>query len=124
MGIDVYANWRGKTEAESKAQITGFSVMHGHVGYLREAYHGGPYATQILFPECWLSEGPEVSIPAAVLRERLPAALTAVAERERTVYGTTDPEQVEPVMKSFADFVELIERLEAEGLEPTVYASY
>lgn len=53
MGIDVYAKWDGQTDAERDAQITGFSIAHGHVGYLREAYHGEPYATKVLFPECW-----------------------------------------------------------------------
>ena len=42
MGIDIYARWRGQTEEEQHAQITSFSVVHGHVGYLREAYHGEP----------------------------------------------------------------------------------
>jgi hypothetical protein len=42
MGIDIYAEWRGQTDAESDAQVAGFSGVHGHVGYLREAYHGGP----------------------------------------------------------------------------------
>src|SRR6516225_8391052 len=47
-GIDVYAHWKGKTLAEERAQITGHSVAHGHVGYLREAYDGEPYAIQVL----------------------------------------------------------------------------
>jgi hypothetical protein len=33
MGIDIYAKWDGMSEAEEAAQITGFSVEHGHVGY-------------------------------------------------------------------------------------------
>jgi hypothetical protein len=33
MGIDIYARWNGMTEPERAAQITGFSVEHGHVGY-------------------------------------------------------------------------------------------
>jgi hypothetical protein len=41
MGIDIYAEWDGMTAAEQKAQISGFSVDRGLVGYLREAYHGG-----------------------------------------------------------------------------------
>jgi hypothetical protein len=31
-----------QTEAEADAQITGYSVEHGDVGYLREAYYGTP----------------------------------------------------------------------------------
>ena len=51
MGIDLYARWDGMTEAEAEAQITGFSITAGSVGYLREAYHGGPYVTAWLAPE-------------------------------------------------------------------------
>lgn len=54
MGIDLYAKWDGVTEAEAEAQITGFSVTAGSVGYLREAYHGGPYVTAWLAPEAFV----------------------------------------------------------------------
>lgn len=183
MGIDVYMRWRDQTQEEREAQYTGFSIMHGHVGYLREAYHGDPYATKVMFPECWdddlieregirapVSEkdldrfatsvklssaevvarpnqmlpklrdyfGPHaqvefdpvtnsytentgaVRIPAATLRERLPDAIEATAER----YADSDEDFVEQVQKSFTDFVELYERLETEGREPAVYVSY
>ena len=53
MGIDIYARWEGQTEAEKEAQYTGFSTTAGAVGYLREAYHGGPYVTQWLMPEAF-----------------------------------------------------------------------
>jgi hypothetical protein len=46
MGIDIYMRWKGQTDEETQAQFVGFSVVHGHVGYLREAYHGAPYATK------------------------------------------------------------------------------
>ncbi len=39
VGIDIYLRWRGMTEEERAAQQTGDSVVQGHVGYLREAYH-------------------------------------------------------------------------------------
>jgi hypothetical protein len=52
----VYTSWRGQTEKEQAAQITGFSVVHGHVGYLREAYHGEPYATRVLVPEAFAAK--------------------------------------------------------------------
>ena len=29
-GIDIYAKWDGMTDAEKKAQVTGFSVEHGY----------------------------------------------------------------------------------------------
>ena len=71
MGIDIYLEWDGQTEAERKKMCTGFSTTSGDVGYLREAYHGGPYATQMLLREAFESEDCRAQIPAAVLRERL-----------------------------------------------------
>lgn len=56
MGIDVYASWPGMTPADVRAQHTGFSIAHGHTGYLREAYHGSPYATRTLVPEAFDGE--------------------------------------------------------------------
>lgn len=71
MGIDIYLEWEGQTEAERQQMCTGFSTTSGNMGYLREAYHGGPYATQILLREAFESEDCRAKIPAAVLRERL-----------------------------------------------------
>lgn len=63
MGIDIYIldnendkdNWR----------------VHDCRAYLRESYHGGPYATKILCREAFDSDDCTAEIPAAVLRERL-----------------------------------------------------
>ena len=112
MGIDIYMHWRGQTEAEKQVQYTGMSVVHGHVGYLREAYHGGPYATKVLLPESfdnanwpkysedgnkwqdpqtgeWHDDGewPGVPIDAELLEKRLAETLVVVIEREKKVYG-------------------------------------
>ena len=71
MGIDIYLEWEDMDAESKKAQITGFCTTAGGVGYLREAYHGGPYATRILVREAF--EDPECAaqIPAAVMKERL-----------------------------------------------------
>lgn len=54
MGIDIYARWRGQTDAERQAQEEAWlSTTSGHVGYLREAYHGEPYATRHLCKEAF-----------------------------------------------------------------------
>ena len=88
MGIDVFLEWEGQ-EAERAAAAAAedtpnwFSVTDGHVGYLREAYHGGPYATKILAREAFDSETCRAEIPAAILRERL----TAVTEPARGCNG-------------------------------------
>lgn len=71
MGIDIYLKWDGMTEENKHAQITGFDTTAGSAGYLRESYHGGPYATKMLVREAFESETCEAEIPAAVMRERL-----------------------------------------------------
>jgi hypothetical protein len=124
MGIDIYAKWAGQTEEERQAQATGFSTEHGHVGYLREAYHGSPYATRKLLPEAFAADNAEAAISAQTLRERLPDVLKTVEERETKLYKATK-EEVARAQKSFTDFVELCERKERETGQPvTVYASY
>jgi hypothetical protein len=123
MGIDIYAEWHGMTKEEHAAQITGFSVEHGRVGYLREAYHGEPYATAILVSEAF--ELGRVAISAATLRARLPEVLEAAEKREREVYDVTDAEEIERVLQSYRDFVELCERKKQEtGVPCLIIASY
>jgi hypothetical protein len=115
VGIDVYLRWDGQTEEEQQAQYTGFSIVHGHVGYLREAYHGEPYATKVLVPEAFKDD--EAEIPAATLRERLPAVLAVVEKRHTTVYDDS-PESIAEFQQSYIDFVDLAERKEAETGKP------
>ena len=111
------------SEAEKKAQVTGFSVEHGHVGYLREAYHGEPYATHVLVPESF--ETGRAEIAADTLWERLGDTLKAAEQREREIYGETDINEIGRVLKSYADFVELCARKEDEtGVPCVIIASY
>lgn len=63
MGVDVYLSWDGMTKAEKDAQVTGWSVVSGHVGYLRESYDGEPYAIPVLVPEAF---GDEIDIEATL----------------------------------------------------------
>jgi hypothetical protein len=123
MGIDIYAEWDGMAEPDKQAQIAGLSVVDGHVGYLREAYHGEPYATVELVGEAFVSG--RAFIPAVVLRNRLPETLRLAERREREIYEVTDPEEIEAVLKSYRDFVELCERKENETGKPClIIASY
>lgn len=135
MGIDVYLSWKGMTKADRQAQYTGFDTASGNLGYLREAYHGEPYGTPVLVPECFDEDRQQkrateddpimgIQIPAATMRERLPAALEAVGERARNVYKL-DEDRVKEAQLSFTQFVELAELKEAETGEPCwVYSSY
>ena len=125
MGIDIYLSWRNQHAAQEDAQVTGFSVVHGHLGYLREAYHGELYATHHLVPEAFMSEDGIAEIPAATLRARLHETLAIVEERQRIVYEQTDPARIADVQRSFIDFVELAEAKERRtGAPCTVRASH
>ena len=126
MGIDIYAEWKGRTKEEEAAQLTGFSVKHGHVGYLRESYHGEPYATRHLVAEAFDSPDAQAQIPAKTLRERLPETIRLAKKRMRVVYKRKGriPDN-DPVIQSFVDFVALCERKEQQTGEPvTIIASY
>ena len=84
MGIDVYLRWRGwRTDEEAGLETSG--------GYLRESYHGGPYVTPYFVAEAFEVDDREgiriASIPARVLRERLPAAVLLAEFRHHVVYG-------------------------------------
>ncbi len=83
MGIDIYLKWPKMTKKEKQLQCTGFNIYSGNVGYLREAYHGGPYPSKILVREAFESSKCQARIPASVMRERL----TSVTE---PIYGVDD----------------------------------
>jgi hypothetical protein len=123
MGIDIYAKWRGQTDkARAEQSEAWLSTGAGGAGYLREAYHGTPYATMFLFTEAF--ESGEARIPAAVLQGRLPHTLVLVEERARKLYQATD-EEVEGEKRSFREFVALCAEKEQETGEPVlVIASY
>ena len=64
-------------------------------------------------------------IAAGTLQKRLPDALHVAETREREVYGVTDAEDIERVLKSYRDFVALCARKEEEtGIPCLIIASY
>ena len=122
MGIDIYMTWDGMSEEERHAQYTGFSVVAGGVGYLREAYHGEPYATRVLVPEAF-EESPDghewgPRIPASLLKKRLPGAMEAALQRERVVYKNARASKRSLVVQSYAKFVALAAAKEKETGNP------
>ena len=126
MGIDIYTRWKGQTKEEEELQYKVWSdPTKGELGYLREAYHGDPYATDFLLQEAFEKDVKgEAKIPAKVLRERLPRALELIKEREEKLYGGKT-ERIKSIQKSYEDFVALIERKEKEtGELVTILASY
>jgi hypothetical protein len=152
MGIDIYLRWDGMTKEEEQQQYTGFSVVAGNVGYLREAYHGGPYATKILVREAFESEDGTAEIPASVMRARLTSVTEPARVRDgqfvvdivcpagtrpnRTDpqsvheaicmrYGNEPPEFVKDVVQSFNEFVALAAEKEKATKKPCrILASY
>ena len=112
MGIDIYVEWNGITEAEQYAQVTD----DANAGYLREAYHGEPYATRVLVEEAFLHG--RALISADLLRDRLPEVLELAERREREVYEVADPAEIERVLQSYRDFVALCAQKEAETGRP------
>ena len=124
MGIDIYAEWDRMTLQETAAQQKAWaSAEEGDVGYLREAYHGEPYATRVLVPEAF--EFGRARIAAGTLQKRLPDTLHVAEKREREVYGVSDAAEIESVLKSYRDFVALCARKEDEtGIPCLIIASY
>lgn len=123
MGIDIYARWRGMTDAERQAQEEAWlSTTSGHVGYLWEAYHGEPYATRHLCKEAF-AHG-EAFIHSAVLWERMDETLRLAEERERTIYQS-DENRIAEVKQSFRNFVGLCAEKERETkAEVLIVANY
>lgn len=139
MGIDVYMKWDGFTKDDKEAQLKGFDATIGNAGYLREAYHGDPYATMYLCPEAFDDErfkhpfNPKakeddddygyVKLAADLLVERLPIVIQAAIERNTKLYNSTLDQSL-PYIKSFLDFVALYVKMEREGKHPRIYVSH
>lgn len=149
MGIDIYMTWDDMTADDVENQFTGFDTTAGDVGYLREAYHGGPYATEVLVPEAFtwtekygeLMETAEmagqalppllsdmltrgVPMSAEVLEDRLQAAMDACRARYAALYPDAPEEHVQEAVASYVSFVGLARRLQDDGKGVYVYASY
>jgi hypothetical protein len=122
MGIDAYLLWSQEDAADPDAWIDKYCGYTGADGYLREAYRGGPYATKVLLAEAFDPENDgSVSIPAEVLRARLPRVLAMVREKN-AAHGSS---AVDAAIQEYIDFVELAERVQAETNEPVwIYVSY
>ena len=80
---------RSRIVAKRRQRRVWLSVEAGEVGYLREAYHGEPYATMHLCNEAFGTGKADIS--AAVLKERLAKALELVEERWSHRLGRTLP---------------------------------
>ena len=86
MGIDIYAEWRGMTQEEKNAQITGFNAAAGYVGICAKRTTASRMQRGCSFPRRSSRATQPFPPPCCA---RLPAALRAAEQRERTVYGET-----------------------------------
>jgi len=123
MGIDVYLKWTDMTKGDKQAEITGFDIYKGDVGYLREAYHGGPYATEVLVSENW-DKQPKggFAIANSVLQERLPLVVATAKARAKLIYKAQTEEQ-DMTAQAFIDFVAFHKEKEDAGLNPKIVIS-
>jgi hypothetical protein len=111
------------TAVEHEVQLREcWSATSGRFGYLREPYHGGPYATRHLCEEAFVAG--QARIPAQTLRERLDETLQLAEKRERSIYNS-DEARIAEVKRSFSDFVALCEAKEKQsGEEVLIIADY
>lgn len=124
MEIEICAQWDRMSMQEAAAQLSAkYNLAGGAVGYLREPYHGEPYATRTLVPEA-INYG-RARIAATTLRKRLPDALQVVEAREHAYAVTAaDETGIERMQKEYRDFVALCARKEAEtGIPCLIIAS-
>lgn len=126
MGIDIYMAWDGMTKEDKERQVCGFEIDKGNVGYLREAYHGEPYATMVLVPEAFESPTNKARIPSKRMKKRLPEVLEVAMARALKIYKHKIENPFEdPITRSYIEFVVLAEKKERETRRPVIiYASY
>ena len=80
MGIDIYLSWDGQTEEDKQKMFS--ARRTGQFGYLRESYHGGPYATQVVFRDAFDAEDATAAIPAALMKERMQSVTEPANQQE------------------------------------------
>lgn len=113
MGFDVYLKWDGMTRVDEDAQITGYSLVHGHIGYLRWSYEEPNPVLALLDPFMGDDYPAEISVPNAKLINRLPYVLGALGD-------FFEDEGLDRIFKSFQDFVKLHGGKEGLGLNPSI----
>ena len=113
------------SKKQKDRQITAFDTTMGRTGYLREAYHGEPYATEKLIPEARNKtlDPSNLQVPNRLLKQRLPSTIKAAIKREQTIYKAKNVTIKSPVVKSYIDFVALHEKLEKAGKKPRIFYS-
>lgn len=114
MGVDVYLKWEGQTEIERKAQVTGFSTVSGHKGYLRSSYRWaeGLAVMQSVFKWNWEDNHCRHFLEQGELQKNLEDSWIKIKK--------LDKEEAD----SFRDFIKLAESKLKEDIDVWVYISY
>lgn len=115
MGNSPQPRRKGAAESGNGAEQW-LTVIGAGVYSLSEANDAEPSALKMLCAEAFATG--TALIPAAVLRERLPAVLALVEIRERDLYGSSD-EVVKSTLKSYDLFVAMCVFEESKTGEPT-----
>ena len=124
MGIDIYVEWDKRTEEDKEKQYTGFSIESGDVGYLREAYHGSPYATKYFVQEAFEDEKYDgVEISSDTLLQRVPLAVDIHIQRHKEIYKEAVNKE-DKSARAFGEFAKFVQELERLGMKPKIRASY
>jgi|SRR3989344_881554 len=133
-GINVYLTWKGFTKADFLQQLTGFSPIHGHIGYLRETYGKKPYAIEEFIKERWEDQPVDLNplyedweynpntgfdIPNSVLQERLPKVLEVARKHYQNNYGLVLGIK-HIFLDSYINFVSLHKKMEFLNCSPRI----
>ena len=117
MGFDVYLRWDGITNEEESAQITGYSTVHGHVGYLRWSYDEPNPVLALLKPFMNDDDYPDriTKVKGVDLTDRLPKVKEAIDH-----WDDIKPNIKNEIFESFNNFCHLFELKEDAGLNPII----
>jgi hypothetical protein len=122
LGYDIYLKWEGMTENDKERQITGFSLKHGHVGYLRASIHfdGLIDIFKQLFKEAWTgyNEG-EIELEKRQLEKRY-KKLNWAKFNQNVERWEMKEERVKEIKTSVENFVHLAESKLSQGLKTVV----
>lgn len=145
MGIDFYAYWPDVDKERREYVEQGGNAWdfqsRGSSGYLRESYHGGVYATQVLAPECWQEDQYEetgmkfdsdygdwtlkgVPFTKEMLEERREEVIQSAYQRGRQTYNIQDYRELKAFVQEYVDFLSLcLEKIDEHG-SVWLYSSY
>jgi hypothetical protein len=122
MGYDIYLKWEGMTENDKDKQRTRFSLIHGHVGYLRASFnfYGLIDIFKQLFKESWTgyNEG-EMELEKGELQKRYKNLNWGKFDLNVERWEMSE-ERIREIKTSVENFVHLAETKVAKGLKTVV----